>query len=70
MTVRLVTDSCADLPAAWVRDFGITVVPLHVVQEDDKAVSTAAVTPDELAANYADLLADPDCTGVVSVHLS
>ena len=70
MTIRLVTDSCADLPAAWVRAFGITVVPLHVVEEDDKAVSTAAVTPDELADIYADLLADPDCTGVVSVHLS
>lgn len=70
MTIRLVTDSCADLPAAWVHAFGITVVPLHVVEEDDKAVSTAAVTPDELAAIYADLLADPDCTGVVSVHLS
>lgn len=70
MTIRLVTDSSADLPAAWVHEFGITVVGLHVVHENDRAVSTAAVTPDELATIYEDLLADPDCTGVVSVHLS
>lgn len=70
MTIRLVTDSSADLPAEWVRGFGITVVGLHVVEENDRAVSTAAVTPDELAEIYGELLADPDCTGVVSVHLS
>ncbi|OAV76495.1 DegV family protein [Dietzia sp. 111N12-1] len=70
MTIRLVTDSSADLPAEWVREFGITVVGLHVVEENDRAVSTAAVTPDELAEIYGELLADPDCTGVVSVHLS
>ncbi len=70
MTIRLVTDSSADLPEAWVREFGITVVGLHVVEEGDRAVSTAAVTPDELAVIYRELLADPDCTGIVSVHLS
>ncbi|MVZ90973.1 DegV family EDD domain-containing protein [Microbacter sp. ANSKLAB05] len=70
MTIRLVTDSSADLPAEWVRGFGITVVGLHVVEENDRAVSTAAVTPDELVEIYGELLADPDCTGVVSVHLS
>ena len=70
MTIRLVTDSCADLPAEWVREFGITVVGLHVVEENDRAVSTAAVTPDELAEIYEELLEDPDCSGVVSVHLS
>ena len=70
MTVRLVTDSSADLPEAWVREFGITVVGLHVVEEGDRAVSTAAVTPDELAEIYRGLLEDPDCTGIVSVHLS
>lgn len=70
MTIRLVTDSSSDLPDAWIREFGITVVGLHVVEEDDRAVSTAAVTPDELADIYEELLADPGCTGVVSVHLS
>ncbi|GLB62765.1 hypothetical protein NCCP2495_06430 [Dietzia sp. NCCP-2495] len=70
MTVRLVTDSTSDLPAEWIRDFGITVVPLHVVEENDKTVSTAAVTPDQLAEIYERLLSDPDCTGIVSVHLS
>ena len=70
MTVRLVTDSSADLPESWVREFDITVVRLHVVEEGDRAVSTAAVTPDELSAIYQELLDDPECTGIVSVHLS
>ncbi|KAA0917161.1 DegV family protein [Dietzia sp. ANT_WB102] len=70
MTIRLVTDSSADLPVEWIRAFGITVVGLHVMEEDERAVSTAAVTPDELAGIYDALLADPDCSGVVSVHLS
>lgn len=70
MTVRLVTDSSADLPEEWIRAFGITVVGLHLVKEDGKPVSTSAATPDEVAEVYRELLDDPDCTGVVSVHLS
>ena len=70
MTIRLVTDSASDLPETWIREFGITVVDLHVVEEEQRAVSTAAVGPEELAAVYEELLADPECTGVVSVHLS
>lgn len=70
MTIRLVTDSASDLPQEWVRAFDITVVPLHVVEEGNRAVSTAAVTPDQLATIYEELLSDPECTGVVSVHLS
>lgn len=70
MTIRLVTDSASDLPQEWIDEFGITVVSLHVVREEDRAVSTAAVTPDELAGIYDELLADPGCTGIVSVHLS
>lgn len=70
MTIRVVTDSAADLPAEWIREFRITVVDLHLVEENDRAVSTAAVSPDEMAAVYTELLDDPDCTGVVSVHLS
>lgn len=70
MTIRLVTDSTADLPEEWLRAFGITVVDLHLVEEDGVPVSTSAATPDEIAEVYEGLLADPDCTGVVSVHLS
>lgn len=70
MTVRLVTDSAADLPQEWIRAFGITVVELHLVEEADQAVSTAAVSPEQMARTYAELLDDPECTGIVSVHLS
>lgn len=70
MTIRLVTDSASDLPEEWIEELGITVVALHLVHEEERAVSTAAVTPDELAVIYEELLADPECTGIVSVHLS
>lgn len=30
MTVRIVTDSTSDLPAAVARELGITVIPLYV----------------------------------------
>ncbi|MGD9118940.1 MAG: DegV family protein, partial [Dehalococcoidia bacterium] len=30
MTVKIVTDSTADLPAQLVKELGITVVPLYV----------------------------------------
>ena len=70
MTIRLVTASSTDLPDESVRAFGITVVGLHVVEEGERAVSTSAATPDEFATIYEQLLADPECTGIVSVHLS
>jgi DegV family protein with EDD domain len=70
MTIRLVTDSSADLPEEWLRTFGITVVGLHLVEEEGKPVSTSAATPDEIAQVYQGLLDEPDCTGIVSVHLS
>ena len=70
MTIRLVTDSASDLPQECIDEFDITVVHLHVGEEGDRAVSTAAVTPDQLATIYEELLSDPECTGVVSVHLS
>lgn len=70
MTVRIVTDSASDLPAEWARELGVTLVNLHVVEEEGKAVSTSGATPDDLAQVYRELLDDPDCTGIVSLHLS
>lgn len=70
MTIRLVTDSSSDLPKEWSREFGVTVVDLHIVEEGGKALSTSGATPDDLYVIYKELLDDPDCTGIVSVHLS
>lgn len=70
MTVRIVTDSASDLPAEWARELGVTLVDLHVVEEEGKAISTSGAAPDELAQVYRELLDDPDCTGIVSIHLS
>ncbi|MFF0541910.1 DegV family protein [Nocardia thailandica] len=85
MTVVVVTDSSAGLPADAVADLGIEVVPLHVLVgerqiregvdpfEIDYAadvVTTSAASPGEMRAAYEAALARSDGDGVVAVHLS
>ena len=82
----VVTDSSARLPADLVAEFGIRVVPLHVLVDghdlrdgvDDfpadlyqrTGVSTAGASPEELATVYRQALQDSDGAGVIAVHLS
>ena len=47
MTVRIVTDSTADLPPAIVDELGITVVPLHVFFGDEAYEDGVTITKDE-----------------------
>lgn len=68
MTVRLVTDSSSCLPVESAREWGITVLPLHVVSSDD-ASSTSGLTALELAAAYGREMERSDDDGVVAVHL-
>ena len=70
MTIRLVTDSTADLPSEWLERFHIGVAPLHVTDDDGQARGTAATTPEEFGELYSEMLDDPECTGIVSVHIS
>lgn len=85
MTVVVVTDSSAGLPADEVAALGIEVVPLHVlvgerqiregvdpVEIDYAAdvVTTSAASPGEMRAVYEAALARSDGDGVVAVHLS
>lgn len=70
MTIKLVTDEASDLPPSWRERFDIHVVGLHLLEEEDGEVSTSAATPDEFGTVYEAMLADPECTGIVSVHLS
>lgn len=86
MTVTVVTDSSACLPAELRDRWGIRVVPLHIlldgadlrdgvddVPEDIYArepVSTAGAGPEELAEAYRNALADNAGSGVVAVHIS
>ena len=68
MTVRVVTDSSSCLPVESAREWGITVLPLHVVSSDD-ASSTSGLAALELAAAYGREMERSDDDGVVAVHL-
>ncbi|QIS10260.1 DegV family protein [Nocardia arthritidis] len=85
MAVVVVTDSSACLPAEFVDELGIAVVPLHVLIGDrairegidpieiDYAadtVTTSAASPGELREVYEQALARSDGDGVVAVHIS
>ncbi len=82
----MVTDSSARLPADLLAEWGIRVVPLHVLIDgrdlrdgldempadlyQRSQVSTAGASPTELAATYRTALSDSGDDGVVAVHLS
>ena len=84
MPVVVVTDSSSRLPESLAEQYGIRVVPLHVLVDgrdlrdgvdrvpadlyQRTGVTTAGASPAELVAAYRAALADAD--GVVAVHLS
>jgi fatty acid-binding protein DegV len=84
--VVVVTDSSARLPAAAVAEWGIQVVPLHVLLDGQDLrdgvdampadlyqrpqVSTAGASPAELAAAYRSALSGSGGDGVVAVHIA
>ncbi|OBG38615.1 DegV family protein [Mycobacterium sp. E3198] len=85
MTVVVVTDASARLPAELLEKWSIRVVPLHILLDghdlrdgiddipDDiyqRHATTAAATPAELANAYQQALADSGGDGVVAVHIS
>lgn len=86
MSVVVVTDSSARLPADLLAPWDIRVVPLHVLVDGEDLrdgvdempadlyqrpqVSTAGAGPSELADVYRTALVDSAGDGVVAVHLS
>ncbi|MEU1207214.1 DegV family protein [Nocardia sp. NPDC005825] len=85
MTVVVVTDSSASLPAELAADLGVLAVPLHVLVDDremregvdeceidygSSQVTTSAASPGELRAVYERALELSDGDGVVAVHIS
>ena len=85
MPVIVVTDSSARLPDDIVTEWGIRVVPLHILVDGQdlrdgidevpadlyqRQVTTAGASPTELAAVYRDALSDSCGDGVVAVHIS
>jgi DegV family protein with EDD domain len=85
MSVVVVTDASARLPAELLEKWAIRVVPLHILIDGDDLrdgvddipddvyklhATTAAATPAELANVYQEALGDSDGDGVVAVHIS
>jgi DegV family protein with EDD domain len=83
--VIVVTDSSARLPDDAVAEWGIRVVPLHILLDGidlrdgvdevpadlyQRQVSTAGASPSELSAVYREALANSGGDGVVAVHIS
>ena len=81
----VVTDSSARLPDDAVAEWGIRVVPLHILLDGtdlrdgidevpvdlyQRHVSTAGASPSELSAVYREALAHSGGDGVVAVHIS
>jgi len=56
MTIKIVTDSTADIPSALAKELGITVVPLYVRFGEESYRDRIDITEDEF---YQRLLNDP-----------
>lgn len=59
MTVRIVTDSTCDLPAAVVNQYGIRVVPLYIHIGSQSYLDGIDITRDEFYRNLPDYPAQP-----------
>lgn len=86
MTVIVVTDSTSGLPAGLAQEYGIRVVPLHILVglEDyregvdeipasppkGESFTSSGASPGELQRAYEQALADSGGDGVVAVHMS
>ena len=68
MAVRIVTDSSSGIPADLADELGITVLDLHVMEDEE--VSTSGLSSLELAAAYARQLERGGDDGIVALHLS
>lgn len=73
MSVRIVTDSAAGLPADVVAELDIAVLDLHVLDtatKDGVELSTSGLSALELAAAYGRQLERSQDDGVLALHLS
>lgn len=46
--IALVTDSTSGLPPAWLRRFGVTVVPLDVIAQDQSYIDGVQISPEQI----------------------
>jgi len=54
--IKIVTDSASDIPQDLVREYGIIVVPTHIIWGDKQYIDGVTMTAEEL---YARLPQDP-----------
>ena len=50
MSIRIVTDSTCDLPAATISEYGIEVVPLHINMGSETLIDGVNITKEEFYA--------------------
>ncbi len=48
MSVRIIADSTCDLSPELIDDYGISIVPLHIVLDDKEYEDGFSITPDEI----------------------
>lgn len=71
MAIRVVTDSASGIPQDMADELDITVLDLHVMNDDeDKEDTTSGLSSLELAAAYARQLERGGDDGIVALHLS
>ncbi|RNE49626.1 DegV family protein [Corynebacterium alimapuense] len=71
MPVRIVTDSSASLSEDVIEELGITVVDLHVMEDEERHEAfTSGLSALELTAAYARQLERGGDEGVLALHLS
>jgi len=59
MTIRIVTDSTCDLPAAVIQELGITVIPLYINIGDQGYLDGIDISRQEFYSNLADYPTHP-----------
>ncbi|MNJ44458.1 DegV family protein [Paenibacillus bouchesdurhonensis] len=52
-TIKIFADSTCDLPAAWIKDYGIGIVPLYVTFEDEMFKDGVDLTTPQLYSKVA-----------------
>lgn len=48
MNIKVTTDSTCDLPAEYLKKYGITTIPLHIISNDHDYLDGISITPQDI----------------------